>query len=485
MDNPHFNDPASPEGTGDAVWTTVRDTLRERMLPQSFETWIAPLALGSLTEDIAQVIAPNAFYIEWLAQHYDAHIANAFAEALGRTVAVEYTVATATHEVPEATLTPAPEAPVPPTSLRAISPAFSTAATVPGSSDAGDLDARYTFGSFVVGGSNQFAHAAALAVAAEPGRRYNPLFIYGGVGLGKTHVMHAIGHALRAQQPDARIVYVSSERYMNELITSIQRGKILDFKDKYRSVDLLLIDDIQFMEAKERTQEEFFHTFNALYEGHKQIVLTSDRPPHEITKLEERLVSRFQCGLVADIQAPDVETRVAILKAKAEAEGQHLTDELALFVAHAASANIRELEGAFKRLMAIATLNRKPLSALTLQSAENALQMILRPSRTAVRQASVDELAHLVAERYGVTVDAMRGKRRTSTVAEARQVTMYLCRQLTSLSLADIGQRFGKRDHTTVLYACDKVRNLVATHDSLRTFVEQVIRSFGGDLSKM
>ena len=272
---------------------------------------------------------------------------------------------------------------------------------------------------------------------------------------------------------------------MNELITSIQRGKILDFKDKYRSVDLLLIDDIQFLETKERTQEEFFHTFNALYDGHKQIVMTSDRPPHEITKLEERLVSRFQCGLVADIQAPDVETRVAILKAKAEHEGEQLSDELALFIAHSATANIRELEGAFKRLLAIANMNRIPLSQLTLERAEAALQTILRPLRAEARRASVDELTHLVGERYGVTVDQMRSKRRTNTIAEARQVAMFLCRHLTPMSLADIGNRYGKRDHTTVLYACDKVRGLLLVNESLRSFIEQVVRSFGGDVSTL
>ncbi len=480
MDNPDsiVRPPVSEDGDGENLWQHVLDLLREKLTSQSFETWISSLTFGGWKDDdTVHVVATSSFQVEWVSQHYASTIVIAFAQATNRSITVDYLVADASADVPQATLTPAPAAPVSHTSLRALAP------VVPSGFDSGDVDPRYTFGSFVVGTSNQFAHAAALAVAENPGRRYNPLFIYGGVGLGKTHVMHAIGHALRQRQPSARCVYVSSERYMNELITSIQRGKILDFKDKYRSVDLLLIDDIQFLETKERTQEEFFHTFNALYEGHKQIVLTSDRPPHEITKLEARLVSRFQCGLVADIQAPDVETRVAILKTKAEQEGEQLSDELALFIAHSATANIRELEGALKRLLAIASLHRVPLSQLTLERAAEALQMVLRPLRVEVRRASVDELTHLVGGRYGVTVEQMRSKRRTNTIAEARQVAMYLCRQLTPMSLADIGNRFGKRDHTTVLYACDKIRGLLQVNESLRGFVEQIVRSFGGNVA--
>jgi chromosomal replication initiator protein len=288
--------------------------------------------------------------------------------------------------------------------------------------------------------------------------------------------MQAIGHTVTETSPAARIVYVSSERYMNELITSIQRGRTLEFKDKYRGVDLLLIDDIQFFETKERTQEEFFHTFNALYEARRQIVVTSDRPPHDITMLEERLVSRFQCGLVADIQPPDIETRVAILHAKAESEGEPLPDDVALFIANSAKSNIRELEGAFTRLLALATLQRIPLGQLTVEYAAEALSSLLRPSR---RRVSVDEIQLQVAHRYGLSIEQLRGKRRTSTIAEGRQVAMYLCRQLTDLSLSDIGAKFGKRDHTTVLYACSKVRQQIASNADLRRFIESTLNQLG------
>jgi chromosomal replication initiator protein len=306
-------------------------------------------------------------------------------------------------------------------------------------------------------------------VAQSPGERYNPLFIYGGVGLGKTHLMHAIGHQVRAQRPGARVFFVTAEKFMNEMIYAIQHATTLEFKSRYRTADVLLIDDIQFLAGKESTQEEFFHTFNALHSAHKQIVLTSDGPPNSITALEERLVSRFTWGVVADLQAPDLETRVAIVKKKAELQARALPNEIALLLASNFKSNIRDLEGSLSRLLAFSDLTGQPL---TVEFAQEVLRDQIKPD---LQRIDVLDIQRLVARHFSVSEESLRGKRRTDTIAFPRQIGMYVARSLTDLSLADIGAKFGGRDHTTVLHACQKIENLMATDRELRNTVEDLI----------
>ncbi len=315
------------------------------------------------------------------------------------------------------------------------------------------LNPRYTFDSFVVGPSNRFAQAASLAVAEDPAGAYNPLFLYGGVGLGKTHLMQAIAHYVRENHQKLYVVYVSSETFTNDLINALQRRGMTEFRKKYRHVDLLLIDDIQFVAGKEQTQEEFFHTFNALYEANKQIVISSDRPPKDIPTLEERLRSRFEWGLTTDIQAPDLETRIAILRKKGEAEGLSLPNETLLYIATEIQSNIRELEGALIRVVAYASLQGRPV---TPEVAEEALKDIISSRR--MRVITVEAIQAAVANHYGITVEEMKGKKRTRSVTFPRQVAMYLCRELTDASLPAIGQEFGGRDHSTVMHACEKIK---------------------------
>ena len=331
------------------------------------------------------------------------------------------------------------------------------------------IDPKYTFQNFVVGKSNQLAHAASKAVAENPATSYNPLFLYGGVGMGKTHLMQAIGNAVLIHSPDARVAYVSTEKFMNEMIWSIQHAKTLEFKTKYRNVDLLLLDDIQFLTGKESTQEEFFHTFNALYEARKQIVLTSDRPPKEIRMLEERLVSRFHWGLVADIQPPDLETRVAIIRKKAEIENVHLPEDVALLIAENVRSNIRELEGSLVRLVAFATLMK---SQINVDLANQVLHDFMR--REKQKRPEAPAIVKATAQRFNVTVEALKGKRRTNVIVVPRQTAMYLCRTLTEMPLTEIGKVLGGRDHTTVLYACERVREMMELDPEYQHTVEEL-----------
>jgi len=333
-----------------------------------------------------------------------------------------------------------------------------------------NLNPRYSFSSFVVGNSNKFAHAAAVAVAESPAKSYNPLFIYGGVGLGKTHLMHAIGHQVLKKNQSARIVYSSSEKFTNELINSIRDDKTEDFRQKYRNVDVLLIDDIQFLAGKERTQEEFFHTFNSLHDALKQIVLTSDRPPKEIPTLEDRLRSRFEWGLLADIQPPDLETRIAILRKKAETEHIDIPDEVILFIADRIPSNIRELEGALVRIKAYCTLNQISPNP---EIAEEILKDIL--PKTVTKKISVSTIQRVVSEHYSIKPGLMRAKKRTREVAFPRQVAMYITRSLTNYSLPAIGEEFGGRDHTTVLHAYEKIKTDLENNPQLSQEISGII----------
>ncbi|ELC8443308.1 chromosomal replication initiator protein DnaA [Clostridium perfringens] len=333
------------------------------------------------------------------------------------------------------------------------------------------LNPKYTFQSFVIGNSNRFAHAASLAVAESPAKAYNPLFIYGGVGLGKTHLMHAIGHYILQENPKAKVVYVSSEKFTNELINAIKDDKNEEFRNKYRKVDVLLIDDIQFIAGKERTQEEFFHTFNALHEENKQIILSSDRPPKEIPTLEDRLRSRFEWGLIADIQAPDFETRMAILKKKADVEGLNVPNEVMVYIATKIKSNIRELEGALIRIIAYSSLTNRDVSV---DLASEALKDIISNKESA--PVTVKTIQESVANYYNLRIDDLKSQRRTRNIAYPRQIAMYLSRKLTDMSLPKIGEEFGGRDHTTVIHAYEKISENLKTDEGLQSMINDITK---------
>lgn len=331
------------------------------------------------------------------------------------------------------------------------------------------LNPRYVFDSFVVGNSNRMAHAAALAVAEAPARAYNPLFLYGGVGLGKTHLMHSIAHYILDQNPNAKVIYASSEKFTNELINSIRDDKNESFRNKYRNIDVLLIDDIQFIAGKERTQEEFFHTFNTLHEANKQIIISSDRPPKEIETLEDRLRSRFEWGLIADIQSPDLETRIAILRKKAEIESLSVPEEVLLFIAKTVISNIRELEGALNRILAFSSLTNKPI---TVELANEALKDLISKDRPKVITA--EYIQEIVANFFHLKPEELKSSKRTRSIAHPRQIAMYLCRKLTDLSLPKIGEKFGGRDHTTIIHGFEKISRELQTDIELTQVINEL-----------
>jgi chromosomal replication initiator protein len=421
--------------TASDLWARCLETIREETEHQSYQTWFEPTRAIELTDDMVRIEVPNRFFADWLEEHYMVLVRRAVQESAGRDLTPVFQVA---HKRPDEY--------EPVSTRREAPPPLTTAAA-----DECQLNPRYTFSTFVVGNSNRFAQAATMAVAEAPADSYNPLFIYGGVGLGKTHLMQAIGQYVKEKRPNLSIYYVSSETFMNELITAIQRGSTLQFRDKYRSKDVLLIDDVQFLAGKESTQEEFFHTFNALYLAHKQIVMTSDRPPKQIATLEERLVSRFESGLVTDIQPPDLETRIAILHEKAELDGISIPTDVIHLIANSVTSNIRELEGSLVRLLAFSSLTG---SEITVELAKEVLSEFLGAPRGPI---SVARIQQAVAEIYGVPVERMKARGRASQIAHARQVAMYLARELTHLSLAQVGEHFGGRDHTTVLHAQRKI----------------------------
>jgi len=436
------------------LWAKCLESIRAETEQQSYKTWFEPTRAAELTDDALKVEVPNRFFADWLEEHYLTLIKRALRDAAGRDVEPTFQVSHRRPDEYEPVSPRRPQSPQP----------------TPAAPSETQLNPRYTFDSFVVGSSNRFAQAASMAVAEAPGTTYNPLFIYGGVGLGKTHLMQAIGHYVRQQRPGASVYYVSSETFMNELITSIQRGTTLGFRDKYRSRDVLLIDDVQFLAGKESTQEEFFHTFNALYLAHKQIVLTSDRPPKQISTLEERLASRFESGLVTDIQSPDLETRIAILHRKAEMDGISIPNDVIHLIANSVTSNIRELEGSLVRLLAFSSLTG---SEITVELAKEVLSEFLGRPRGPV---SVARIQQAVAEAYGVPVEKMKARGRSSQIALARQVAMYFARELTPLSLAQIGEHFGGRDHTTVLHAHRKITEETLKSGQVQRDVENLKR---------
>ncbi|MFC4546824.1 chromosomal replication initiator protein DnaA [Paenactinomyces guangxiensis] len=426
--------------------------MQEKISKPSFETWFKATEAIDIQDDTMIVSAPNDFSREWLESRYADLIRDTLKEVTGSIIDIKIISHTAEkQEKPNG----------PPTAAEEESEEMDPQKT--------QLNPRYTFDTFVIGSGNRFAHAASLAVAEAPAKAYNPLFIYGGVGLGKTHLMHAIGHYVLGHTPSSRVVYLSSEKFTNEFINSIRDNKTIHFRNKYRSVDILLIDDIQFLAGKEQTQEEFFHTFNALHEDNKQIIISSDRPPKEIPTLEDRLRSRFEWGLITDVQPPDLETRIAILRKKAIADNLDVPGEVLAFIADRIDTNIRELEGALIRVVAYSALMNQPV---TPDLAAEALKDIMPESRPKV--VSIQDIQQEVSTYYRLRIDDLKSKKRTKTVAFPRQIAMYLCRELTDYSLPKIGEDFGGRDHTTVIHAHEKISRIIKQDPQLQQAIEEL-----------
>ncbi len=452
------------------VWRAALGELQVSLSPANFETWLRDTQLVDVDEQRFRIAVPNGFAKDWLESRYRSLISQTLARIVGYSVQVEFVIGP-TPESPENPTNGASEAPIPAVTSGAAGrqQVRLEPTRVGGEGGTTYLNPRYTFANFIVGSANRLAHAASLSVAERPGHAYNPLFLYGGVGLGKTHLMHAIGNQVIAKFPRKRVVYATSEKFTNEFIASIQQGKIDEFRARYRRIDLLLIDDIQFIADKERTQEEFFHTFNAIHEDSKQIVLSSDRPPKAIVTLEERLRSRFEWGLIADLTAPDLETRIAILRAKAEEGAVPITSDVIEFIARKVVSNIRELEGALNRIVAYASMGAMPIG---IELAQAVLSNVLYNPKK--RQVTPERIARVVSEYYSVPMDALQGQKRDKAIVVPRQIAMFLMREETDVSLLRIGAELGGRDHSTVLHACDKITREVAINDELRREIAAV-----------
>jgi chromosomal replication initiator protein len=431
------------------IWDRVLGKIESRVNAHSFKTWFRPTHLVSQDDLSLRVRVPNSWFAEWLHTNYLPVIQDVLREIERPGLSVEFVHEGASVAAPRASSRPASQ---------------DNADALPGW-----LNPRYTFDKFVVSSCNQFAHAAAIAVAEQPSRAYNPLYVYGGVGLGKTHLMQAIGNRL-AHRGGARMRYLSTEQFMNELINAIRFERTLEFKDRYRNVDVLLIDDIQFLAGKERTQEEFFHTFNALHDAQKQIVITSDCPPRAIPTLEDRLRSRFEWGLIADIQPPDLETKIAILRKKAEADGVVVPDDVALFIATNSKSNIRELEGSLIRVVAYASMSGREL---TLDLAKETLQDLLVVDSPAV---TVESIQKLVSNHYNLKVTELKSKNNSQQIAFPRQVAMYLCKRMTESSLPEIGRRFGGKHHSTVIHAIQKIEKKRSSEKDFDRLVDSFVQ---------
>jgi chromosomal replication initiator protein len=451
---PHVENDSRPASAPPPdLWTAILARVKSQVNPQSYATWFEPTHLASVGEGELVVEGPNQFFVDWLAEHHRDRLEDAAQEILGSRPRITFTVAANGLTAERIVRTPIERPPV----------------RVESRAEADGLNPRYTFPEFVVGPNSRLTHAACLAVAEKPGRVYNPLFLYGGVGLGKTHLMHAIGSFVRGEH-GMRVQYVTSEAFMNDMIWAIRQGKTFEFRNRYRNVEVLLIDDVQFMSGKGGTQEEFFHTFNHLYSAGKQIVIACDRPPKEINSLEERLLSRFESGLITDLAPPDFETRVAILRRKAETTAAGVPDDVLQRIARSVTSNIRELEGSLIRLTAFASLSGQPLN---LHTAEEALQEFLRPQRREVRVANIQKI---IASEFGISVEAMRSKSRTAKVTFPRQIAIYLAREMTGMPLVEIGKRFGGRDHSTVLHAYGKIAGMARQDSSLQERLEKMRR---------
>jgi chromosomal replication initiator protein len=450
------------------TWSRILAFLRDSVSEQKFATWFRPIRPLEVTADRIVLEVPNPFFVDWFEEHNLPALRSAVSAEFGRAPEIRFTVADGY------------DAKFSHSSIRTDERAPNSE---PGRLSAvltsSNLKSQFTFDNFVVGRGNEFTAAACRAVAQDPARVYNPLFIHGGVGLGKTHIMQAVGFDVKQRNASAKVFYVSSEKFMNEMIESIQRGRTLEFRDRYRGLDLLLIDDIQFMSGKESTQEEFFHTFNSLYDANKQVVVTSDRAPKDIPDLEERLISRFNCGLVTDIQPPDLETRVAILRRKAERSQVVIPDTVFFFIAENIRSNIRELEGSLVRLSALASLTG---SDITVDLAREVLGDYIRGQQQ--RIPDVAEIQKVVAVHFELSPESLRGRRRTSSVALARQVAMYITKQATPLTLVEIGRRFGNRDHSTVLYACARIAEKASRDPVFSTTLDRIQKDLASGLEQ-
>ena len=446
------------------AWETVLSHLKTKVSDQVYETWLRPLRFVSREGSLLLVATPHKFFKQWIEENYMPELEESARMELGGNVAVEIVVGNE-EEGEEERSTPPPDLSLNGRKdLKAPKPRMRN----------GELNPRYTFDRFIVGAGNQFAQAASYAVANDPAKSYNPLFLYGGVGLGKTHLLHAIGILTQERNPGIRVSYITAEKFTNELVFSLRTNRMPDFKEKYRNVDMLLVDDVQFIAGKQRTQEEFFHTFNDLYSSRGQIVVSSDKFPKEIPDLEERIQSRFEWGLVADIQPPDLETRIAILNRKAEADQILLPPDVALFLATMIKNNIRELEGSLIRIGAHASLTKREINM------DLAREVLSRLLESSVREISPDAILKAVSEHFGVKVSDLRSGRKHKVVALPRQVAMFLMREMTKSSFPDIGQRFGGRDHSTVMYAVKMIEKKTKDDVSLRNSIETLRKSING-----
>jgi chromosomal replication initiator protein len=463
-----------------SIWGQALDILEKEIVKPIFNTWIKSTIPLSVSDTVFELGTPTQLSKDWIETRYLSKIQTAVQYVSKRPLEVRFIIldmpeqnaseTAATNEAlaqPPLVVVPAPTTRAPENKQqysRAIAPAVDDTPCI--------LNPKYIFETFVIGNSNRFAHAASLAVAEVPAKVYNPLFLYGGVGLGKTHLMHAIGHRIRQHHPEVKVLYISSEKFTNELINSIRDGNPESFRQKYRNIDVLLVDDIQFLSKKEHTQEEFFHTFNTLHEANKQIIISSDRPPREIPTLEDRLRSRFEWGLITDIQAPDLETRIAILRKKAIIENLDVPNDVMVFIASRIDNNIRELEGALIRVMAYASLTNR---SIDLDLATEALKDIFPHGKP--RRITIDSIKDIVAAYFKIKLDDLSAKKRTRNITYPRQIAMYLSREMTDSSLPKIGEEFGGRDHTTVIHAHDKIsRERSDDHKMQQTIIELIRR---------
>jgi chromosomal replication initiator protein len=432
-------------------WDKILQHMERRVNPHSFATWFRPTRLENEQEDRLVVRIPTRLFRKRLTETYGQFLQAVLAELGMPNLQIDFICT----EMAEPVAAPPPQARLD----------FDSASN--------QLNPRYRFDTFVVGGSNQFAHAAARAVAEQPSKSYNPLFLYGGVGLGKTHLMQAIGHELKLRNPALRLTYVSAEKFTNEVIAAVRFDRMASFRDRFRTMDVLLVDDIQFIATRERTQEEFFHTFNALYDQQKQVVISSDCPPKEISSLEERLRSRFEWGLIADIQAPDLETKIAILQKKADTEHAILTDDVAEYIARSIKSNVRELEGALIRLIAYSSLTG---SDMTISTAQQVLKNIID---TQEKKVTIDQIQKRVGDHFGLRPQDLKVRSNSKVIAFPRQVAMFIVKKLTSASLPEIGRQFGGKHHTTVMHSINKIETLRHSDKDLNKTINKLLDSFG------
>jgi chromosomal replication initiator protein len=455
------------------VWDQVLARVETKVNRHSFSTWFRRTEFVTDDGQRVTIRVPDTVFRDWLLKHYSGVLADALAEVGRSDAALSFVTEAEANTRQAAVERPfAPDAPPPPRTAEVAFPVAGSPPAEPPPTGPPGLNPRYTFDTFVVGPSNQFAHAACRAVAEAPARSYNPLFIYGGVGLGKTHLMHAVGHYIVQQARSLKLTYVSSERFMNEMINALRYERILDFRERYRNIDVLLVDDIQFIGGKESTQTEFFHTFNALFDSAKQIVISSDSPPHEITALEERLRSRFEWGLIADIQPPDLETKVAILRKKAEAEAVPLPDNVAIYIAGKIRSNVRELEGSLIRLVAYASMTG---AEINLALAQHVLRNVLSNDE---RVVTIEIIQKFVADYFQLRPNELKSRNNSKSIALPRQVAMYMCKALTRASLPEIGKAFGGKHHSTVIHSIQKIDGMRQRDAEFSATIQNLLANF-------